>query len=36
VTGSQTGMYAGGAVVLLGAGAGLFIVARRRRVTFEA
>lgn len=36
VTGSQTGLYAGGAVVLLGAGAGLFVVARRRRVKFEA
>jgi LPXTG-motif cell wall-anchored protein len=36
VTGSQTGLYAGGAVVLLGAGAGLFMVARRRRVNFEA
>jgi LPXTG-motif cell wall-anchored protein len=36
VTGSQTGLYAGGAVVLLGAGAGLFMVARRRRLKFEA
>jgi LPXTG-motif cell wall-anchored protein len=36
VTGSQTGLYAGGAVVLLGAGAGLFMVARRRRLNFEA
>jgi LPXTG-motif cell wall-anchored protein len=36
VTGSQTGLYAGGAVVLLGAGAGLFVMARRRRVKFEA
>lgn len=36
VTGAQTGLYAGGAMVLLGAGAGLFFVARRRRVKFEA
>jgi LPXTG-motif cell wall-anchored protein len=36
VTGAQTGLYAGGAVVLLGAGAGLFLLARRRRIKFEA
>jgi LPXTG-motif cell wall-anchored protein len=36
VTGAQTGLYAGGAMVLLGAGAGLFFVARRRRIKFEA
>jgi LPXTG-motif cell wall-anchored protein len=36
VTGAQTGLYAGGAVVLLGAGAGLFVLARRRRIKFEA
>jgi LPXTG-motif cell wall-anchored protein len=36
VTGAQTGLYAGGAMVLLGAGAGLFFMARRRRVKFEA
>jgi LPXTG-motif cell wall-anchored protein len=36
VTGAQTGLYAGGAMVLLGAGAGLFLVARRRRIKFEA
>jgi LPXTG-motif cell wall-anchored protein len=36
VTGAQTGLYAGSAMVLLGAGAGLFFVARRRRIKFEA
>ncbi len=36
VTGAQTGLYAGGAMVLLGAGTGLFFVARRRRIKFEA
>jgi LPXTG-motif cell wall-anchored protein len=36
VTGAQTGLYAGGAMVLLGAGAGLFFIARRRRIKFEA
>jgi LPXTG-motif cell wall-anchored protein len=36
VTGSQTAIYGGGAAVLLGAGAGLFFVARRRRIRFEA
>lgn len=36
VTGSQTSAIAGGAVVLLGAGTGLFFLARRRRVKFEA
>jgi hypothetical protein len=36
VTGAQTGLYAGGAMVLLGAGAGLFFFARHRRVKFEA
>ncbi|NJC81647.1 hypothetical protein HC030_03585 [Planosporangium mesophilum] len=36
VTGAQAGLYAGGAAVLVAAGAGLFVVARRRRVTFEA
>jgi LPXTG-motif cell wall-anchored protein len=36
VTGSQTGLYAGGAVVLLAAGGGLFMVARRRRLKFQA
>ncbi|WP_205862077.1 LPXTG cell wall anchor domain-containing protein [Planosporangium thailandense] len=35
VTGSQTGLYAGGAATLLGAGAGLFFLARRRRLKFE-
>jgi LPXTG-motif cell wall-anchored protein len=35
-TGSNTGLYAGGALVLGGAGAGLFLVARRRRIKFIA
>jgi LPXTG-motif cell wall-anchored protein len=35
-TGSSSGLYGGGAVVLLAAGVGLFLVARRRRLTFEA
>jgi len=35
-TGAQTSYIAGGAVVLLGAGTGLFFLARRRRVKFEA
>jgi hypothetical protein len=36
VTGAQTGLLAGGALVLLGAGAGMFFLARRRRLKFEA
>jgi LPXTG-motif cell wall-anchored protein len=36
VTGSQAAVYGGGSAVLLGAGAGLFFVARRRRIRFEA
>jgi LPXTG-motif cell wall-anchored protein len=36
VTGAQTGILTGGAVALLGAGAGLFVMARRRRIKFEA
>jgi len=36
VTGSQAAIYGGGAAVLLGAGAGLFFLARRRRISFEA
>jgi LPXTG-motif cell wall-anchored protein len=36
VTGAQTAAYAGGSLLLLGAGAGLFFVARRRRIRFEA
>jgi LPXTG-motif cell wall-anchored protein len=36
VTGSNTGIMAGSAIVLVGAGAGLFMVARRRRVKFTA
>jgi LPXTG-motif cell wall-anchored protein len=35
-TGISTGLIAGGAVVLLALGGGLFLVARRRRVTFTA
>jgi hypothetical protein len=36
VTGAQAGLYAGIAVVLVGLGAGLFMVARRRRTEFTA
>jgi LPXTG-motif cell wall-anchored protein len=36
VTGSNTGMYAGGGVVLLAAGAGLYLATRRRRREFSA
>jgi LPXTG-motif cell wall-anchored protein len=36
VTGAQTAAYAGGSLLLLGAGAGLFFIARRRRIKFEA
>jgi hypothetical protein len=36
VTGSQAAIYGGGSVLLLGAGAGLFLAARRRRIQFEA
>jgi LPXTG-motif cell wall-anchored protein len=35
VTGSNTGMYAGGGVVLLAAGAGLYLATRRRRREFS-
>ncbi len=35
-TGSQTALIAGGALMLLALGAGLFLVARRRRVAFTA
>lgn len=36
VTGANTGLIAGGAGVLLALGAGLFLVARRRRVRFSS
>ena len=36
VTGAKTGAYAGAALALLASGAGLFLVARRRRTNFEA
>ena len=36
VTGPQAGAMAGGAALLLGAGAVLFVMARRRRITFAA
>ncbi|NYH45430.1 LPXTG-motif cell wall-anchored protein [Micromonospora jinlongensis] len=36
LTGTNTTLIAGGAVVLLAAGAGLFLVARRRRLRFTA
>ncbi|NJC64154.1 LPXTG cell wall anchor domain-containing protein [Planosporangium flavigriseum] len=36
VTGAEAGLYGAGAAVLLGAGAGLFLMARRRRVKFQA
>jgi LPXTG-motif cell wall-anchored protein len=36
ITGSSTMLIAGGAVALLALGGGLFLVARRRRVTFTA
>jgi LPXTG-motif cell wall-anchored protein len=36
VTGASTGLIAGGAVALLVLGAGLFLVARRRRIRFTA
>lgn len=35
-TGVSTGLIAGGAVALLALGAGLFLIARRRRITFTA
>jgi LPXTG-motif cell wall-anchored protein len=35
-TGISTGIIAGGAVLLLALGGGLFLIARRRRVTFQA
>ena len=36
ITGSTTTLIAGGAVLLLAVGAGVYLVARRRRVTFTA
>ncbi|HEX5542411.1 MAG TPA: cell wall anchor protein [Micromonospora sp.] len=36
VTGAQAGAIAGGAAVLLAVGVGLFLMARRRRITFTA
>lgn len=36
VTGAQVGIIAGGAVLLLAAGVGIFLLARRRRITFTA
>jgi len=36
VTGTNTALVAGGAAVLLSSGAGLFVVARRRRIRFTA
>lgn len=36
VTGAQAGAIAGGALVLLAVGVGLFLIARRRRITFTA
>jgi LPXTG-motif cell wall-anchored protein len=36
LTGTNTAMYAGGAVVLIAAGGTLFFLARRRRIKFEA
>jgi hypothetical protein len=35
VTGAQTGLLAGGALMLLGGGTALFVASRRRRVKFE-
>jgi LPXTG-motif cell wall-anchored protein len=35
-TGSNTALYAGGALLLTGAGTGMFLVARRRRIKFVA
>lgn len=36
MTGSTTVLLGGGAVLLLGLGAGVYLVARRRRVSFTA
>lgn len=36
VTGAQAGAIAGGAALLLAAGVGIFLLARRRRITFTA